>query len=245
MEEKLPYKEVKKGGEKMKRFVAVFLALFLIVGFSTIAVANLIVNPSFESWNMNWSTPDFYNWKEYGNWGPTSFAHTGSMAVMLRDNADYGSDDYAYSSLVSDKLGSLDYGTYEFGAWFQLKSNVDPSSPDFYNDDKPGVTMNVYWEGGGAMWPYVAYTFESAPVTWTYVGNPYYGYLSEWILIQGTFDVTAAVSDSEMNISIQNWSPYYSVVHVDDAFLQRVPEPSSLLFLGVGLLGLVGLRRKE
>jgi hypothetical protein len=240
---KLPVMEVKKGGEEMKRFVAVFLAVILILGFSTIAAANLIMNPSFEDWNMSWSTPDFYNWNEVGDWGASSGAHSGSMSVMLRDNAEYGSGDYAYSGLVSDKVGTLDYGTYEFGAWFRLKSSTDPTT--VYNDDKPGVTMNVYWEAGGAIYPYVAYTFDDAPVTWAYVGDPYWGWMSEWIPIGGTFDVAEAVLNAEMNITIQNWSEYYSMVFVDDAFLQRVPEPSSLLLLGFGLLGLAGLRRKE
>jgi hypothetical protein len=227
---------------KMKKFLFFIVVLFVFGGISSMASANLIQNSSFE-YNNLWASPaDFDNWSEYGNYGGTSYAHSGSFAAFLRDN---GPTPGSYSSLVSDKIFSLDPGLYEFGAWFALKSDLDPST--HVNYDKPGVTLNIYYETppGGASWPYFAYEFSSAPVTsWTYYASPHYGYLSEWILISGTFEITDPVLNAELNLSIQNWSEVYSAVYVDDAFLRSVPEPSTMLLLGAGLISVAAFRRK-
>lgn len=220
-----------------KLFMLLVMGLF-IAGSVAVASANLIQNSGFED-NNAWATPAvFADWTASGNYGVTSYAHTGSYAARLSEPASPAT----YDSLVSDKFNISEMGTYECGAYFALRSAVDPTST--YNNDKAGVTANIYWDAGGAIYPYFAYELSGAPVSsWTQDASGMW--MSNWILISGTFDVNQAVLNGELNISLQNWNPIYSAVYVDDAFVQKVPEPGTMILLGTALLGLVGISRKK
>ena len=122
----------------MRKF-SVFLFSFVLILVTMpvhASLINLVQNPSFEL-NNAWSSPaDFDNWQEYGNYGVTSYARTGSYAARLGDNTNWSDPSaYAYSNLYSDPINIAAPGTYEFGAWFALKSSTDPTSD--YNSDKP------------------------------------------------------------------------------------------------------------
>lgn len=226
-----------------KLWVVVLCGLFLCGLFSTAnAAVNLVQNSGFEIWTGTTGAngADFANWRESGDWRVSWDAHSGTFsAQMYAGGAGIPNPDP--TSFVSDKINSLGLGTYEFGFWTQMYSQTDPSV--LYNGDKAGITFDVYWLGGGASHTYEASTFSSV-ADWTWNGQMW---KTDWLLISGIFDVTAPVLNAELNISLQNWSGAWldTSIRADDAYLQAVPEPSTMLLLGSGLVGLAGYGRRR
>ena len=71
-------------------------------------------------------------------------------------------------------------------------------------------------------------------------------YWTPWILLSGSIDITGVgATIAGININLQNYNTIRTNVFADDAFANAVPEPSTLLLLGSGLLGLVGYGRKR
>jgi hypothetical protein len=229
----------------MKKFsVFLLLSIFLIGGGATTASAallNLIENPGFET-NNGYGNPTnpFNEWEESGNYGLTSYSRTGSYAARLSDGGIGGATNSQMKTSDPFRIDLTTLGTYEFGAWFTIKSTANPD--DFYNNDRVGVTVDL-----GGPYPNQIYDVSGAPVSsWTYFGNPHYGYMSEWIYIGGTFDLTSPVNNVEFLFYIQNYTTTYGTsVYVDDAWLARVPEPATMLLLGFGIVGLAGFGRKK
>ena len=140
----------------MKKMLEFFLIIFLVLGISMPASANLIQNASFENWN---SSSDFTNWNEYGDVGVDSggLARTGSYAAYLLDPAEISHN----SGVVSDKFNITEMGTYQYGAWFRFITQADPTVE--YNNDRTGVTTNIYFSAGGATYPNLIYDISGAP----------------------------------------------------------------------------------
>jgi hypothetical protein len=218
---------------QMKKVLAGLLMSTVILCGYSLSHANLIQNAGFEDWNNNWSTPNFSNWTESGSYGATSDAHTGNLALMLYSGG---------GGAVSSNVNIVQNGTYSFGAWFKLYSDSDPRAGATW--DKVGITANIYLQAGGAQYFFPSVEFPAAP---SWKPNPDgYGYVTDWFLIQSTFNATQPILNAELNIYLQDNSPGfpYTSARVDDAFLKPVPIPAAAWMLGTGLLGLVAIRRR-
>jgi hypothetical protein len=222
----------------MKKVVVMAISVLLIFGMGGIANAalitsNLLVNPGFEIHTGN----DFAGWAEGGaSVQAVPFpTQSGSTAAFLGVSTENLFQSFALPSNVN---------TLVYGAYFKIYTNTLSG-----NWDQAQISMQVAGNGSGVIGGSIA-NFGSI------VGDPNLftfdaglgAYVSPWFLLYGTIDTSAVgLTTAGINISLQNYADPLTKLFVDDAFAGQatVPEPSTLLLLGSGLVGLVGYRRRK
>ena len=196
------------------------------------AQANLVTNPGFE-------TGDLTNWS---SGGPglaevsTSFevVHSGTYGVYFEPYASAP----GYNVNITQNIYLSGPGTYEFGGYLRFFT-FNPSG----NWDQGQISIGL--DG-------VYATLGSTPGdlgTFIDATNFIDGWLmsENMIYFSGLYNYAGSGGFALLNISLQNAGADWvsTGLGVDDVFVNPVPEPSTMLLLGSGLVGLVGYGRRR
>ncbi|MGD9950788.1 MAG: PEP-CTERM sorting domain-containing protein [Desulfobulbus sp.] len=204
----------------MKKLLLPTIISFLVAGFASSASANLIVNGSFE--NPALSKKSWHVYTSIDGWN----ADYGRIEVQNNaagspyDGAQFVELDSNYNSVMSQTLSTNSGQTYLLEFAYSPRPNVNYSSN----------IIDVFWNGTSL----TSNTGISADG----------GKTTIWSLLN--FTVTGTGSDKltfkALGIS-DSLGGYIDAVSLESV---PVPEPATMLLMGVGMFGIAGaLRRRK
>ncbi|MBN2190909.1 MAG: PEP-CTERM sorting domain-containing protein [Candidatus Aureabacteria bacterium] len=214
-------------------YLSLFAAILLVLTANTPASANMLADPGFDSMDVQEIKWDTTPWWGGGGGGTAS----GGGAWVTDSNSKsaphsatlflYGNN-WAYSMVAQTLTSGITPGTqYVASAFFNRQSDITPGEALF----------KIEWlnAGGG-----VVKTDEGT----TLFNNTHTAGL--WHSLSDVFTAPADTVSAKYEIVFKKTGAGDpNDIWVDDASFDVVPEPTSIVLLGLGLVGLISITRRK
>jgi hypothetical protein len=198
----------------------------------------------------SFAAASIYNWGTSAGLGVVATNESSSVTGPHATDDKYGSDAFLFQFGSAINLASLTIG------WNGTDYSATPGVVTTYNDSDLSVFV---WKGVGAPTMNGA---SNALGGWTLVGN--YNdvggtlsntqgittdiYSSYWLISAGNYNGTLGNTDNNIDafklLQISG-NTCTGTVTGNSCTTKKVPEPGSMMLLGAGLVGLMGLRRRR
>jgi hypothetical protein len=208
----------------MRKYSVLVAVVFLLLGFTTTSQANFIVNGDFDSpLSVGWITSGDVD-RENTLGSPMS----GYYAVL-------GSDTSSGASFLRQSF-AIPVGVDQLAVSFSYTFAGSDTAP-FQADTALAALKQSFWFFS------TANELLEASSPGDYSSGTYYGVVN----VANWFGIDATTG--ELIFSLYESSPWLgstnSLFAVDNVSVAAVPEPSTMLLLGLGLVGFAAARRRK
>lgn len=239
-------------------------AAMILVALSALsaASANLVQDPSFETTQSNntygsppttWSVGQSFGSTASGDTSGTSqvwVVTSGSIDLVNGPNFGHpggGGDQFvelngnnpgAIRQTVTVGVGGLYDFSFYYGGYAATESGLDAAS-DYVLSAQARIvdSSNNVVHSAVVSWSIAAGGFNGS-----WINTPY---MAQFVLPAGTYLIEFETLHFGGVDSNNNYIPDYFGPRIDGVNLSLVPEPASMVALGAGLAGLLGLRRRR